>query len=155
MPRLAPLVLLAFLAPQAAPAADREAGTLYPPPKSSELVRTLAKPRDDASAGERRRFVLALGRALTNAGLGEVGVETAGDDADRLVVVAVRDGMVDTPYRARALLARLNGLAREVAPFAAGQPDLEWSFLDLLRSLDFERVTVSDGAALAVQNVLR
>ena len=155
MPRLALAALLVLLPVQTPLAADREAGTLYPEPKSSELVRSLAKPRDDASTVERRRFALALGRALTNAGLGEVSVETTGDNAERLVLVAVQGGIADTLYRARALLARLGGLAREIAPFAASQPDLEWSFLDLLRSLDFERVTVSDGDELAVQNVLR
>jgi hypothetical protein len=74
-----------------------------------------------------------------------------GDDAEKLIIVGLMDGQLDTVYRARALFATLTAVAR-TTPLFQDLPDADrMTFFDLLKLLGFEQVTITDGAGFAHQ----
>ncbi len=77
-----------------------------------------------------------------------------GDASQKLIIVALMDGHLNTVYRARALLATFTSVARSTAFFQQNtQPD-EATFLDLLKLLGFRQVTISDGRDFAHQIII-
>jgi len=80
-----------------------------------------------------------------------VSVFAKGDDAEKLIIVAMEPGRLDTIYRVRAYLAALTSEARQTQIFREHQVEEIFTFLDLLKLLGFERLTVSDGDTFAHQ----
>ncbi|MCE7897559.1 MAG: hypothetical protein DYH19_12425, partial [Gammaproteobacteria bacterium PRO8] len=77
-----------------------------------------------------------------------------GNDSEKLIIVGLRDGELNTIYRARALLATFTAVARATSFFQQNtQPD-EATFLDLLKLLGFRQVTISDGHDFAHQIII-
>jgi hypothetical protein len=74
-----------------------------------------------------------------------------GDDAEKLLIVALKDGVIDTLYRARALLAMLTSVARGTPLFQELGVAETFTFFDLLKILGFTQLTISDGDAFAHQ----
>ena len=68
-----------------------------------------------------------------------------GDDADKLMIVALQDGQINTLYRARAVLANLTALSRLTPFFRENAIADQGTFFDLLKLLGFTLVTISDG----------
>ena len=77
-----------------------------------------------------------------------------GDASDKLIIVGLADGQLNTIFRARALLATFTSVARSTSFFQQHtQPD-ESTFLDLLKLLGFKQVTLSDGRDFAHQIII-
>ena len=77
-----------------------------------------------------------------------------GEDAEKLLIVALKDGVIDTIYRARALLAMLTSVARATPLFQEiGVADY-FTFFDLLDMMGFRQLTISDGDDFAHQVLL-
>ena len=70
-----------------------------------------------------------------------------GIEAEKLILVGLQNGPMDTLYRARAVLALLTATARTTPVFQDIDPDGRYTFLDLLKLLGFESITVTDGRA--------
>ncbi len=68
-----------------------------------------------------------------------------GDDAKKLIIIALDDNIFKTIYRARALLAQLTSNLR--GNNFLGKQDLkdEGTFYDLLQLMRFESLVISDG----------
>ena len=56
-----------------------------------------------------------------------------GTDAEKLILVSLQEGRMDTLFRARAVLAMLTATARTTQVFANLDPEVEYTFLDLLK----------------------
>ncbi len=151
MPILGALVVLSvWLA--AAAAEDRHAGYYYPPPQSSEVYTARVAPLADSDRVRRIGFVTGLTKEMLGARYAPAyAIFAKGAEAEKLIIVGLADGQLNTVYRARAVLAMLTALAR-LTPFLRDNAAVEeTTFLDLLKLLGFTQVTVSDGADFAHQ----
>jgi hypothetical protein len=131
---------------------DRHAGYYYPTPQTVETYVARAKTLPDSNRTRRIGFVVQLTRQmLNNPYPPEFAVFAKGDDAEKLLIVALKGGVIDTLYRARALLAMLTSVARATPLFQELGAVETFTFFDLLKILGFTQLTISDGDRFAHQ----
>ncbi|MDH3231679.1 MAG: molybdopterin-guanine dinucleotide biosynthesis protein A [Alphaproteobacteria bacterium] len=136
----------------AATADDRHAGYYYPVPQSTEVYKARAITLPDS--GRRQRLAFVTGFALKQVDLPyppNLAMFAKGEDAEKLIIVALDDGRMNTLYRARAVLAMLTARARVLPIFQEHRVEEILTFLDFCKMLGFEQVTVSDGKDFAHQ----
>jgi hypothetical protein len=129
---------------------DRHAGYYYPPPDTSETYVARAPMMPNANRTMRIGFVTGFTRQLNDRPYraGYV-MFVKGGEAEKLILVAVEDRIIVTLYQARALLAEMTGVARASPLFRDLGVAADYTFLDLLKMMGFEKVTISDGATYA------
>ena len=152
VPALAGAFLLALLVAGEAGAQDRHAGYYYPPVTSQETY--VARAATLSHTHRARRILFTT--EITNQMLGlpyppTFAMFPKGEEAEKLIIVALQEGRLDTLYRMRALLAQLTARARETPLFREYRVEAEFTFLDLLKLLGFRRLTLSDGVGFAHQ----
>jgi len=150
-------LLLAFAAmPAHAQPADRHEGYYYPEAASQETYVARAKMMLDASRDRRLDFVNGLTASQLASPHSPTYVAFAkGERADRLIVVSLVSGQLDTVFRARALLAQLTALVRGTPLLQDYGVDNLFTFLDVLKLMGFTRITLSDGDKFAHQILIR
>ena len=149
---LAALAGSALLAASPGRAEDRYAGYYYPPPQETETYVARVKPLADAKREQRIAFVTGVTQQLINGKYPPTfAIFAKGDDADKLIIVALQEGQINTLYRARALLANLTALSRLTPFFRENAIADQGTFFDLLKLLGFSLVTISDGDKFAHQ----
>ena len=149
------VVAAAFAAAAPAAAADRHAGYYYPPPSSTETYTARALTLSDANRETRLRFVVGFTQKMLRSPYPpQFAMFAKGEEAEKLIIVSLRDGHLDTIYRVRALLALLTSMAR-ASDFLKelGVADF-FTFFDLVKLLGFTLITVSDGEDFTHQVVL-
>jgi hypothetical protein len=135
-----------------AQAEDRHAGYYYPPPQTSEVYQARSVTLTDSDRTRRVGFVVQLTKQmLSNPYPPDYVVFAKGDEADKMLIVALKGGVLDTLYRARALLAMLTAVARATPLFAQLGGEESFTFFDLLKILGFTQLTISDGDSFAHQ----
>jgi hypothetical protein len=77
-----------------------------------------------------------------------------GEEAEKLIIVALQDGPIDTLYRARAVLAELTAMARTLPVFAEFGARDRFTFFDLAKILGFRKITITDGRDFAHQVII-
>jgi hypothetical protein len=153
---LAWAALLVLLATPAAAAKDRHAGYYYPTPTTTETygARTIKLP--EATRETRLAFIIGITKkSLSRPYPPRIAIFAKGDEAQKLIIVALEDDYIDTLYRARALLAMLTSVTR-TTPFIVdlGLADF-LTFFDLAKLLGFEQITISDGDKFTHQVILQ
>jgi len=129
---------------------DRHAGYYYPEPVSSEVYH--ARLPADTQAGRRGRiaFVTALTQQLLQSeDPYALALFAKGEEADRLILLSLREGHLDTLYRMRGFLAVMTAWARTTPVLQNSEIAENLTFLDLLKLLGFTQITVSDGNRFA------
>ena len=127
-------------------AADRHAGFYYPSPQTTEIYVSRAEKERGVERRQRIGFVVSVVDQINNRPYAPiVSVFAKGDFAEKLIIVAMEPGRLDTIYRIRAYLAALTSEARQTPVFAERKVQDVFTFLDLLKIMGFERLTVSDG----------
>ena len=152
--RYAAALFLTCLAMPAS-AADRHAGYYYPEPATSETYKARTLTLGEADRKMRIAFVVTLTNQMLNRPYPPgFAVFVKGAEAEKLIIVALRDDYLDTLYRARALFAMLTSVAR-ASRFVTehGLQDFV-TFFDLAKLLGFARITISDGDGFAHQVIL-
>jgi hypothetical protein len=146
------LVLAMAALPAPAQEDDRHAGYYYPEPQTTETYTARVTVLPDSDRNRRIAFVTGLTKQML-AGQYEpsYAVFAKGDQAEKLIIVALADGPLDTIYRARALLAELTAVARLTPFFQENTIAEQATFLDLLKLLGYTQLTVSDGDQFAHQ----
>ena len=125
---------------------DRHTGYYYPPITSSEVYEARAAVMSDADRSERIRFINNLTeQILSRPYPPQYAIFAKGDEAQKLIIVAQRPGVIGTIYQARALLAMLTAVARSSRLFQEFGVQEYFTFFDLARLFGFERITISDG----------
>jgi hypothetical protein len=138
------------------PGEDRHDGYYYPTPQTVETYEARADTLDDSDRTRRIGFVVELTRQmLSNPYPPEFAVFAKGDEAEKLLIVAMRGGVIDSIYRARALLAMLTSVARATPLFQDYGVAEVFTFCDLLKILGFAQLTISDGDEFAHQVLIR
>jgi hypothetical protein len=131
---------------------DRHAGYYYPTPNSHEHYPSRARLLPQASRALRLGFVTGFtAKQLERPVSPDFVFFAKGQDAQKAILVSLVAGRLDTPYRARALLAQLTAVARTLPLFRDQGVEDRFTFLDLAKMLGFTQVTVSDGALFAHQ----
>ncbi len=146
----AAVVLAALVAPSARAADDRHAGYYYPEPASTETYKARARTLAGASRAQRIAFVTGVTlKQRERPHPPVIAMFAKGEQAEKLIIVGLVDGRLDTIYRARAVLAMLTATARTTPIFQEYQVEEIFTFLDLCKMLGFEKVTISDGRVFA------
>jgi hypothetical protein len=84
-----------------------------------------------------------------------VAIFAKGDQAEKLIIVALEDGRLDTIYRARAVFANMTAAARLLPAFAQMGVADYFTFFDLAKMLGFKQITISNGRDFAHQVLLK
>ena len=148
----AAVVLAWFLAPSATAANDRHAGYYYPEPASTETYKARARTLAGADRTQRIAFVTAVTlRQRERPHPPILAMFAKGEAAEKLIIIGLVDGRLNTIYRARAALAMMTATARTTQIFQEYQVEEIFTFLDLCKMLGFEQVTISDGKDFAHQ----
>lgn len=140
----------------AAPAAsaqekDRHAGYYYPPPTVTESYAAEATTVSGATRVRRIGLItLITNKAIAASYAPPYVMFVKGADAEKLIIIGMGDYVANV-YQARALLAQLTAQARLTEIFKEVDPEHRLTFLDLLKMLGFEQVTVSDGKSYTLQ----
>lgn len=131
---------------------DRHAGYYYPEPATSERYEARARRLPEAKRALRIGFVTGISQQMSGRPYAPpYAIFAKGGEAEKMIIVALADGPLDTLYRARAVLADLTAMAR-VLPIFQELGVQEWfTFFDLAKMLGFTQITVSDGRAFAHQ----
>lgn len=139
-----------------AAAADRHVGYYYPPPRTIETYEARADTLEDSSRTRRIGFIVELTQQmLANPYPPDFAVFAKGEEAEKMLIVALREDVIDTIYRARALLAMLTSVSRATPLFQDYGVADYFTFFDLLKILGFTQLTISDGDAFAHQVLLK
>jgi hypothetical protein len=146
------IALATFPAVTGAWAGDRHAGYYYPEPSSREVYQARSQTLPNADRATRIGFVTGIAKHISEQPYPPQAVMFAkGAEAEKLIIVALVDGRIDTLYRARAVLANMTAAARMLPAFQEMGVQDTFTFLDLAKMLGFKQITISDGRDFAHQ----
>lgn len=148
------LAILGLSAALSAPARaeDRHEGYYYPTPEVMEDYEARAPVLDGNGRNRRLAFVAGIIREIASRPYPPTyAIFAKGGEAEKLIIVGVRDGFYDTLYRTRALLAAMTSLSRSTPLFQNLDPEQRYTFFDLCYMLGFERLTVTNGREFSHQ----
>ena len=138
-----------------AQAGDRHAGYYYPEPATREVYEARSELLPEASRATRIGFVTGIAKQISERPFPPQAVMFAkGTEAEKLIIVALVDGRIDTLYRARAVLANMTAAARLLPAFQEMGVQDWYTFLDLAHMLGFKQITISNGRDFAHQLIL-
>ena len=149
----------AATAPAAAPKApgeDRYIGYYYPKPTATETFESSMQTIAGAERAQRIQFVTVVSQGtIQSAYRVPYAVFAKGEKADRLIIVGLQQGELNTIYRMRALLANMTTMSR-LSPFFQERTVAEdATFFDLLKLLGFREVTITDGEKTTLQVTIK
>lgn len=131
---------------------DRHVGYYYPEPATTEVYEARAYTLPDVSRKARIAFVTGITNEQNKAPYPpQAAIFAKGSDAEKLIIVALEDGRIDTLYRARAIFAQMTAVARLLPVFSELGVEDYYTFFDLAKMLGFEQITISNGRAFAHQ----
>jgi len=128
---------------------SRHAGYYYPEPGPAEAYKPRSKILSDSDRERRIGFVTLLAVQQFAKSTPRFAMIAKGSDAEKLIIVAIEDGYMDTIYRGRAVLAMLTAIARSTPLLQEMNVAETFTFLDLLYLMGFTQVTISDGKDFA------
>ncbi len=148
-------IMLSMMAATPSDAADRHAGYYYPTPGAIEIYQARTITTANADRKMRLGFIVGITRnTLKLPYAPRFVIYAKGEEAEKMIIVALEDDYIDTLYRARALLAQLTAIARTTPLLQElGLADF-LTFFDLVKLLGFSQITISDGDIFAHQIIL-
>ena len=154
LPALAAAVVLGMAA--GALAQDRHEGFYYPKLTSSEAYKARSFTSPEASRKARIAFVTGITNEQNKAPYPpQAAIFAKGSDAEKLIIVALEDGRIDTIYRARAIFAQMTAVARLLPVFSQLGVEDYFTFFDLAKMLGFTQITISNGRDFAHQIIIK
>jgi hypothetical protein len=144
--------ILLIMTPGLVTASDRHSGYYYPPPGEPELFVSRAQQLPGVNRTTRIGFVTGLAAQQSDLPYpAQTAVFAKGGQAEKLIIVSLADGRMNTIYRARAVLALMTAMARTTEIFQKFRVETVFTFLDLCKMLGFKQLTISDGATFSHQ----
>ena len=136
--------------------ADKYVGYYYPKPAAIEIYKARAAVLPGANRKRRIAFIVhVVNERLQRPYPPTYSLFPKGGRAHKLIIVSNLPGQLNTIYRVRALLATMTSVARSLPIFREHSVENDFTFLDLMKMLGFESVTVSDGESFTHQIILR
>ncbi len=147
-----PVLIISPPDDDAADNADHHAGYYYPAPDSRETYVGHGRQLEEADRRVRIGFVVGLEQEIAKRGYPvPYAVFAKGSDAQKMIMVALMDGPLDTLYRARGALANLTAEARLLPILKQNGVEDSFNFYDLLILLGYKQITITDGKTWAHQ----
>ena len=135
---------------------DRYVGYYYPKPAAIEIYKARAAVLPGANRKRRVAFIVhVVNERLQRPYQPTYSLFPKGGRAHKLIIISNLPGQLNTIYRVRALLATMTSVARSLPIFRDHSVEDDFTFLDLMKMLGFESVTVSDGESFTHQIILR
>lgn len=129
---------------------DRHLGYYYPAPESEEIYVGRGRPLPEADRHVRVAFTVGLEGEIAKGGQPiPYALFAKGNEGQKLIMVALVDGPLDTLYRARGVLANLTAQSRQLPIFQKNGLEDYFTFFDLLILLGYEQLTITDGKSWA------
>ncbi len=136
-------------------AGDRHAGYYYPEPATREVYEARSERLPEADRATRIGFVTGIANHISEQPFPpQAAMFAKGTEAEKLIIVALVDGRIDTIYRARAVLANMTAAARLLPAFREMGVQDWFTFLDLAHMLGFKKITITNGRDFAYQVIL-
>jgi hypothetical protein len=133
-------------------AGDRHAGYYYPEPATREVYEARSERLPEADRATRIGFVTGIANHISEQPFPpQAAMFAKGTEAEKLIIVALVDGRIDTIYRARAVLANMTAAARLLPAFREMGVQDWFTFLDLVHMLGFKKLTITNGRDFAHQ----
>ncbi|MFO1081346.1 MAG: hypothetical protein U1E23_12075 [Reyranellaceae bacterium] len=144
------------IAKPAAPGEDRYVGYYYPKPTSTETFESTMQTIAGADRAQRVQFVTVVSQGtIQSAYRVPYAVFIKGEKADKMIIVGMQQGELNTIYRMRALLANMTTMSR-LSPFFQERTVAEdATFFDLLKLLGIHELTITDGEKLTHQVTIK
>ena len=135
---------------------DKYVGYYYPKPNSTEIYESTMKTIDGVDRAQRIQFVTVVSQGtIQSAYRVPYAVFAKGEKADKMIIVGMQQGELNTVYRMRALLANMTTMSR-LSPFFQERTVAEdATFFDLLKLLGFKELTVTDGEKVTHQVTIK
>jgi hypothetical protein len=147
--------MLALAPLSAAQETDRHANYYYPPATISETYEATASVLPGGSRVRRLGFAaLFMTRTLSANYAPPYILFAKGAQAEKLIIIGMGNYLSNL-YQARAMLAQLTAQARTAPVFQELEGGESLTFLDLVKLLGFEQVTISDGKSFTLQIAIR
>jgi hypothetical protein len=130
-------------------------GYYYPKPQTLEhyVSRTITLAESDKV--RRQAFIIGMTKQLLDGKYApSFAIFAKGGQSEKLIIVGMVDGQLNTIYRARALLAQLTAVARATPFFQQNTQPEESTFFDFMKLLGFRQITITDGRAFAHQIIV-
>lgn len=141
--------------PGPALAGDRHAGYYYPAPGTHETYTARSETMPQADRSARIGFVTGITNKLMNQPYAPTAAIFAkGTEGEKLIIVALVDGRIDTIYRARAVFANMTAASRLLPAFQEMGVRDWFTFFDLAKMLGFKQITISNGRDFAHQVII-
>ncbi len=135
------VLTLGLLLPVAASAPDRHAGYYYPETGSEETYKARARTLLDSDRDRRLGFIVGFtGEMARDPAPLRFAVFAKGTEAEKLIIVALDDGIFATLFRARAVLATLTSRVRASPLFAELGVQSLFTFYDLAKLIGLNRL---------------
>jgi len=130
-------------------------GYYYPKPQTLEHFVSSAITLPDSDKIRRQSFVIGMTKQLLDGKYAPgFAIFAKGNQSEKLIIVGMIDGQLNSVYRARALLAELTAVARSTPFFQQNTQPEEATFFDFMKLLGFHQITITDGKAFAHQVVI-
>ncbi len=137
-------------------AADRHAGYYYPEPVYREIYKARAKQIATANRKTRIAFVTSITQqSMQREFAPTAAIFAKGEDAQKLIIVGLEDGRLDTIYRARAIFANMTAGARTLPVFQELGVEDVFTFFDLAALMGFTQITITNGRNFTHQVILQ
>ena len=142
--------------PATPPGEDRYIGYYYPKPTSTEVFESQMQTIATMDRPQRIQFVTVVSQGtLQSAYRVPYAVFAKGEKGDRMIIVGLQPGEMNSIYRMRGILANMTTMSR-LSPFFQEHTVAEdATFFDLLKLLGFSSVTVTDGEKIAHQVIVK
>ena len=130
-------------------------GYYYPKPQTVEHVVSAVVTLPESDQTRRQAFVIGMTKELLDGKYAPgFAIFAKGSKSEKLIIVGMIDGQLNTVYRARALLAELTSVARATAFFQQNTQPEASTFFDFMKLLGFHQITITDGRNFAHQVVV-
>jgi hypothetical protein len=135
---------------------DRYIGYYYPKPTSTETFESTLQTIAGVDRPQRIQFTTVVSQGtIQSAYRVPYAVFAKGEKADKMIIVGMQQGELNTVYRMRALLANMTTMSR-LSPFFQERTVAEdATFFDLLKLLGFQTLTVTDGEKVTHQVTIK
>jgi hypothetical protein len=135
---------------------DRYIGYYYPKPTSTETFESTLQTIQGVDRPQRIQFTTVVSQGtIQSAYRVPYAVFAKGEKADKMIIVGMQQGELNTVYRMRALLANMTTMSR-LSPFFQERTVAEdATFFDLLKLLGFQTLTVTDGEKVTHQVTIK
>jgi len=130
-------------------------GYYYPKPQTLEHFVSSAITLPESDKIRRQSFVIGMTKQLLDGKYApSFAVFAKGGQSEKLIIVGMIDGQLNTVFRARALLAELTAVARSTPFFQQNTQPEQATFFDFMKLLGFRQITITDGRDFAHQVIV-